>query len=199
MPHKIEKRSKRENLSFEEVAQVCEKLMGDGEKITVRNVLAITGGGFATVSDFIKQWQEQQVVSQETVLPKTLITALKTAYKSMLSDQQATYEQKLDREAQYTQEALDQVTMLEKSIVELQTKLQTCQNETSTKLMALEKELSISALRLEDSNKREQKITDELNKLRQNLHDTEIQMAVLKTQMESSSKTTVKRPIKKIK
>ena len=189
MPDKIGKRSKRDNLSFDEVAQVCEKLMTDGEKVTVRNVLAVTGGGFATVSDFIKQWQQQQEVSQETDLPKTLITALKTAYKSILSEQEASYQQKLNLEAQHTQEALDQVTLLEKTTAELQNELEKCQHATTSKIMALEKELSISALRLEDSHKREQKIADELSKIRQKLHEVEIQMAVLKTRRQKDKKT----------
>ena len=189
MPDKIGKRSKRDNLSFDEVAQVCEKLMTDGEKVTVRNVLAVTGGGFATVSDFIKQWQQQQEVSQETDLPKTLITALKTVYKSMLSEQEASYQQKLNLEAQHTQEALDQVTLLEKTTAELQNELEKCQHATTSKIMALEKELSISALRLEDSHKREQKIADELSKIRQKLHEVEIQMAVLKTRRQKDKKT----------
>ncbi|WP_440994126.1 DNA-binding protein [Cysteiniphilum litorale] len=194
MPDKIGKRgkrAKRDNLSFDEVAQVCEKLMTDGEKVTVRNVLAVTGGGFATVSDFIKQWQEQQVVSDATDLPKTLITALKTAYKSMLSEQEASYQQKLNLEAQHTREALDQVTLLEKTTAELQNELEKCQHATTSKIMALEKELSISALRLEDSHKREQKIADELSKIRQKLHEVEIQMAVLKTKRQKDKKTEI--------
>ena len=154
---KSNKKTKRDNLNFEEVVETCEKLMSDGEKVTVRNVLAVTGGGFATVSDFIKQWQDQQVTSQDTDLPKSLITALKTAYKTMLSDQQETYEQKLDREAQHTQEALKQVTFLEKTVSELQHELEKCQNKTNSKVTELEKELSVSALRLEDSSMREQK------------------------------------------
>ena len=187
---KSNKKTKRDNLNFEEVVETCEKLMSDGEKVTVRNVLAVTGGGFATVSDFIKQWQDQQVTSQDTDLPKSLITALKTAYKTMLSDQQETYEQKLDREAQHTQEALKQVTFLEKTVSELQHELEKCQNKTNSKVTELEKELSVSALRLEDSSMREQKIADELNKVRQKLHDTEIKLAILNTQMNSSSKTS---------
>ena len=189
---KSNKKTKRDNLNFEEVVETCEKLMSDGEKVTVRNVLAVTGGGFATVSDFIKQWQDQQVTSQDTDLPKSLITALKTAYKTMLSDQQETYEQKLDREAQHTQEALKQVTFLEKTVSELQHELEKCQNKTNSKVTELEKELSVSALRLEDSSMREQKIADELNKVRQKLHDTEIKLAILNTQMNSSSKTSLK-------
>ena len=185
---KSNKRTKRDNLSFEEVVKVCEKLMTDGEKVTVRNVLAVTGGGFATVSDFIKQWQEQQIVSDDTDLPKTLITALKTAYKSMLSEQETSYQQKLNLEAQHTQEALDQVTLLEKTTAELQNKLEKCQHATTSKTMALEKELSISALRLDDSHKREQKIADELSKIRQKLHEVEIQMAVLKTERQNDKK-----------
>ena len=186
---KSNKKTKRDNLNFEEVVETCEKLMSDGEKVTVRNVLAVTGGGFATVSDFIKQWQEQQIVSDDTDLPKTLITALKTAYKSMLNEQETSYQQKLNLEAQHTQEALDQVTLLEKTTAELQNELEKCQHATTSKTMALEKELSISALRLEDSHKREQKIADELNKMRQKLHEVEIQMAVLKTERQNDKKT----------
>ncbi|GGG05793.1 MULTISPECIES: DNA-binding protein [Cysteiniphilum] len=188
----FKKKGKRDRLTLDEVIQVCEKLMTDGEKVTVRNVLAVTGGGFATVSDFIKQWQEQQVVSDATDLPKTLITALKMAYKSMLSEQEASYQQKLNLEAQHTQEALDQVTLLEKTTAELQNELEKYQHATTSQIMALEKELSISALRLEDSNKREQKIADELNKVRHKLHEAEIQLAVLKAKNDQLDKHTHK-------
>ncbi|WP_157968377.1 hypothetical protein, partial [Cysteiniphilum litorale] len=94
-------------------------------------------------------------------------------------------------EAQHTREALDQVTLLEKTTAELQNELEKCQHATTSKIMALEKELSISALRLEDSHKREQKIADELSKIRQKLHEVEIQMAVLKTKRQKDKKTEI--------
>ncbi|WP_157968383.1 hypothetical protein, partial [Cysteiniphilum litorale] len=91
-------------------------------------------------------------------------------------------------EAQHTREALDQVTLLEKTTAELQNELEKCQHATTSKIMALEKELSISALRLEDSHKREQKIADELNKVRHKLHEAEIQLAVLKAKNDPQEK-----------
>ncbi|WP_119343488.1 DNA-binding protein [Facilibium subflavum] len=181
-------RKKRDNLIFDNVKEACEQLVSDGEKVTVRNVLNITGGNFATVSEFIKKWQEQHAASKEISLPKHLMDALKSAYKDMLKEQETLYSEKLEREIARTHEALKEIVELESNNEKLISQLKSTTEDCQAKTKAYEKEAALLNARFDDALQREQKLMDELETTRKKLHEAEIKLAVLQAEVKSNKK-----------
>jgi len=50
----------RKGISYQQVAEVCENLKSDGQRISVRAIHAHTGGSLSTVLKHYRTWQEEQ-------------------------------------------------------------------------------------------------------------------------------------------
>lgn len=179
---------RRDNVSLSDVANACEKLQADKERVSVRNVLAITGGSFATVSELIKQWQEQDALQSEVALPKDLVTAIKSSFKTMLKEHTTEYDLMLEREISRTHEALKQIVELESQNDKLENQTVGQKDDFESKVKAFDKKLTSAELRLDESVRREQALQKELDQVRQNLQDTQIKLAVAQTKVDEMSK-----------
>lgn len=67
---------KTKHINYAMVADEIQKLSNAGEKITVRNVLARTGGSFAEISSYIKQWHSERLAIKEYAISDTLAGAV---------------------------------------------------------------------------------------------------------------------------
>lgn len=90
-------------LTYEVVCAQINELVQSGEKITVRNVIAKTGGSTTKVMDFVKRWREESNISkfhpdldiseelQRALLIDKSAAVAKTAsaYKTQLTDLEA--------------------------------------------------------------------------------------------------------------
>lgn len=91
---------KTATITYEIVCKEINELVQNGEKITVRNVLARTGGSVSRIMEFIKLWREENNISKLTLglgiseelqrallLDKSAAVAkTATAYKTQLAD-----------------------------------------------------------------------------------------------------------------
>ncbi len=67
---------KTKHINYAMVADEIQKLSNAGEKITIRNVLARTGGSFVEISSYIKQWHSERLAIKEYAISDTLAGAI---------------------------------------------------------------------------------------------------------------------------
>jgi chromosome segregation ATPase len=74
---------KTENVTYEVVATKIRDLLVCGEKLTVRNVLNLTGGSSSKIMAYLKRWHdEQKLITQNTISEELLGTIAKEYAKA---------------------------------------------------------------------------------------------------------------------
>lgn len=106
-------------LSYENVAYACSKLKQDGDKITGRNVVAITGGSFGTVLKYIKQWREkeQSGIRVPEEIPEGLQHAITQALWRAAQDATAAAKNEIAYAEARTAEATEMLCQVEESLL----------------------------------------------------------------------------------
>jgi chromosome segregation ATPase len=77
---------KTKSVTFALVAKEIDRLNLAGEKITVRNVLARTGGSAGTISEFIKRWQNQQRSMRAYSISDDMVSAFITEVEGAINE-----------------------------------------------------------------------------------------------------------------
>ncbi|WP_029918164.1 DNA-binding protein [Pelobacter seleniigenes] len=130
--------------TIETVARACEQLKRDGQKVTGRAVLAITGGSLGTVLTLIKEWRES---GEQTLapLPEEMPNDLQTAILRALGQAQAQAAEELKLEVEAAKdretEVLDLYADAETTIKQLTEELKASQD----RVLALEQEAEKTA------------------------------------------------------
>ncbi|MEZ4484350.1 MAG: DNA-binding protein [Syntrophotaleaceae bacterium] len=83
--------------TYESVSRACELLKGEGQKVTGRAVLAITGGSLGTVLGLIKEWRKGDTQTS-ALLPSEIPAELQTSLLRALALARAEAETKLKEE-----------------------------------------------------------------------------------------------------
>lgn len=169
----------RRGIPYQEVARACTELEVQNETISVRKVVDLTGGSFSTVSEHIRKWHEHvSALRDSKVLPEELITALKTAYVKMFSDERKLNETEIARERKILDEALKQVVDLESEQEKLNKELEKLNQYYRDIAAGYERKLAAAESRVTDSEKREKDLSAKLDELREKLKQSEIKVAV---------------------
>ena len=71
---------KTESVTYEIVAIKIKGLLIRGEKLTVRNVLSLTGGSASKIVAYIKQWHDEQKLIAQTTISEEFLSALAKEY-----------------------------------------------------------------------------------------------------------------------
>ena len=108
--------------NYESVINACEQLQHNGQKVTGRAVVAITGGSLGTVLSYIKQWRQGASCTSPATYPEipadlqaSIIRALTMAQEQVKEKLANDTEQAAAREA----EALEGLAAAEKHIEKL--------------------------------------------------------------------------------
>jgi chromosome segregation ATPase len=67
---------KTESITYDLVAARINEMNLSGEKVTVRNVLARTGGSAAKIANFIKKWQNERLVQASSTISEELLLSI---------------------------------------------------------------------------------------------------------------------------
>jgi chromosome segregation ATPase len=112
-------------LSYETVAYACSKLKQDGEKITGRSVIAITGGSFGTVLKYIKQWRqkEQTGIRVPEEIPEGLQHTIVQALWQSAQDATAAAKTEIGQAEARTTEAMDALCKAEEQLATISEEL----------------------------------------------------------------------------
>ncbi len=167
--------------TYETVVRACESLKNEGQKISGRAVLAISGGSLGTVLGHIKEWR-QNAAQTPTNLPAEIPTELQSAILRALGFAQDEAASKLkeaiDQAGARESEALDGLTLAENRIEDLTTELTEVRSQADKDRQEFEK---IQAV-----------LTEKAESLTQRTQDLEIERKQLIETAEASRTETAK-------
>jgi len=181
--------------TIETVARACEQLKRDGQKITGRAVLAITGGSLGTVLTLIKEWRKfgQQALAP---LPEEMPSDLQAAILRALGQAQAQAAEELkievaaskDREA----EVLGLYSDAETTINQLTAELKSSQGRILTLEQEAEKTAGITIEKLDALAKRVGELETERLQLIETGEAARIEAAKNQVKIERADQATEK-------
>ena len=87
---------KTENVTYEVVAMKIKDLLISGEKLTVRNVLALTGGSPSKIMAFLKRWHDEQKLVTQNIISEGLLSALAKEYARVEAKALEFYQNKIN-------------------------------------------------------------------------------------------------------
>ena len=172
----------RKGINYSDVAKACKELEGQGEGISVRKVLELTGGSFSTVATHIRAWQENvNTLKTAIALPEELIAALKETYLKMLDNERKLHALQLARERKNLDETLKQIVELESSVDKLEKQLSSTETEYKGLALGYERKLAAAEAKVADSVERERALQQQLETLRDHHNQSEINRAIAET------------------
>jgi len=172
----------RKGVNYNDVVRACKELEEQGEQVTIRKVIELTGGSFSTISEHIRKWQEATVALRDSkALPDELITALKTAYVSMFNNERKLNEAAIERERKILNDSLKEIVNLESENEKLSKDLEAMKQHYENLVSGYERKLAASESKASEAEKREKALISKLDALHETLKQTEIKMAVAET------------------
>ena len=179
----------RKGIAYQDVVRACKELEEQNEAVTIRKIIAVTGGSFSTVSEYLRRWQEVVTQFQESkALPDELITALKTAYIKMFHDERKLQEADRANERKILNETLKEVIDLESEQDRLNKEIERLNQHYGDVAAGYERRLAAAESRVVDSEKREKELNGKLEDIRQKLHQAEINVSIAETKSQEYEK-----------
>ena len=152
-------------INYELVCENIQQMQALGEKITVRNVLARTGGTTGTVAKHLKQWQaentEAKTANTDTIASE-VIQAILLDKQSAISKAVESYKAQIISLESFLQEIGDKCNMQETQLAIKDSELKDLNEKFIAKLAILEVQLEISKAQVLELN---QQLDSEKKKL----------------------------------
>ena len=172
----------RKGIGYDEVVRACKELEAQGEHITIRKVINITGGSFSTISQHIRKWQQASIALRDSkALPEDLITAIKTAYMTMFDHERKLNEASIEREHKILNDALKEIIELEAQVEQLSKESATLKQHYANLIGGYERKLAAAESKASEAEKREQALSSKLDHANEALKQAEIKTAIAET------------------
>ena len=181
-------------VTYESVAFACAKLNEDGEKITGRAVREMTGGSFATVLKYLKQWREQgdSEVGIPTRIPDSLAKEITQALWQATNEGKSLAENQIKRLAESENEAVNALCVSEKKIAKLEETLEACREEHRVKLQQSETQVAVLSEKISVANKEAERLKAEHGEKTKEISGLQIKTAELMQQVGFAEKSLEK-------
>ena len=181
-------------ITFEKVAIACSKLKQEGERVTGRTVVAVTGGDFGSVLKYIKQWREQDEESISFIdkIPDTLQEAIVQALCQAGNDAVVKTQEKINQVSASEKEALDALFQAEENIGLLQESQEHERKRNSARIHQLETEVALSGEKLRAVNDDSQLLKADVGNKNTQLVNLRIQFAEMKQIAKCSEASVLK-------
>lgn len=181
--------------TYDAVVETCEKLTNEGQKVTGRSVLAITGGSLGTVLGYIKRWKENFSKSSGN-MPTEIPPELQSILLRSLGIAQDAAEEKLREEIKEMgsreAEALNGLISTETQVEKLETKLSGLQESSELEKYESEKINAVLQEKIDSLNKRVQNLETERSQLIESAELSRTETAKAQLQIERADMATVK-------
>lgn len=181
-------------VTYENVAFACAKLKEDGEKITGRSVLEMTGGSFGTVLKYLKQWREQgdNEMIIPTQIPDFLVKEITQALWQATNEGKSYAENQIKRSAETENEAINALRASENKISKLEETLEACREEHRAKLQQSETQVALLSEKVSVANKEAERLNAEHGVKVREISGLQIKNAELMQQVSSAEKSLEK-------
>lgn len=181
--------------TYETVAGACERLKGEGQKVTGRAVLSITGGSLGTVLGHIKEWRafgEKASAVMPSEMPSDLQAVILRSLGQAQADAAAKLKEEIDQAGAREAEALDGLAEAEKRIEQLAAELAAIQNQAADERQAAEKTAAVAAEKIEALGGRVQDLEIERRQLIEAAEASRTEAAKAQLQVERADQATSK-------
>lgn len=160
---------KTESVTYDVVATKIKDLLISGEKLTVRNVLNLTGGSSSKIMVYIKRWYDEQKLITQDAISEELLTTIAKEYAKIETKTAEFYKDKIAK-----LEAL--LTDSTRCNAEYEEKLHQVA-KTSKELDIAKLEISSLESDLESLDEENNLANNTIGKLEQKLSDSEYKLA----------------------
>lgn len=181
--------------AYEMVAKACEQLSANGEKITGRSVLAITGGSLGTVLAHIKEWRaagERGSTSAAAEIPKDLQVAVLRALSLVRAETKSQLKEEIEQAATREAEYLEGLASAEARIEELTTELNAVRTATEQARQDAEKAKAVATEKIVSLEKRVMELETERRQLIDAAEKSRTESAKAQLQVERADQATAK-------
>ena len=181
-------------VTYEKVAFACTKLKQEGERITGRNVLAITGGDFGSVLKYIKQWKEQDDETANYIekIPDNLQEVIVQALWQAGQDAVAQTQQQIKQLCAAEKEAVDALCRSEETLKELQFRYEDMRQSYEMQIHQLKTDMALMEEKLRVSHETNQSLKVNIDEKSNQLASIMIQLAEMRQVTKCSESTVVK-------
>lgn len=176
---------RKNDITYEKVAALCNELTKNQEKISVREIHKQLGGSFSNISKFLKQWQEQSLLAQkyDSEISDELMQAIKAEMVKVADNVKASFVEKIDIKDDEIKEMEKIIADFEKKTDELEFALSKSRNAARDQQLSLEKALSSAQSETKVSEKRIEDLQAQVDELRTRCHEADIRAAVAETKV----------------
>ncbi|MCG2747327.1 MAG: DNA-binding protein [Desulfobulbaceae bacterium] len=154
--------------TYETVVRACESLKSEGQKVTGRAVLAITGGSLGTVLGHIKEWRQnaaQTPANLPSEIPVELQAAILRALGFAQDEAAAKLNEAIEQASARESEALDGLNLAESRIEALTTELTEVRSQADKDRQEFEKVQAVLTEKIDSLTKRTQDLEIERKQL----------------------------------
>ncbi|NTW87736.1 MAG: hypothetical protein HGB26_01115 [Desulfobulbaceae bacterium] len=154
--------------TYETVIRACESLKSEGQKISGRAVLAITGGSLGTVLGHIKEWRKnaaQTPTNLPAEIPAELQAAVLRALGFAQDEAAAKMKEAIEQAGARESEALDGLTLAEGRIEDLTTELMEVRSQANKDRQEFEKIQAVLTEKVASLTQRTQDLETERKQL----------------------------------
>lgn len=112
---------KTEQVIYDKFSQTVQKMIENGEKLTVRSVLSRTGGSFGKISDFLKRFEQERAylnLSKQSDISDTLRQSILSEVGRAVGEARSVLEIQIQQLTTHLEEANERLSEQEKIIEE---------------------------------------------------------------------------------
>lgn len=181
--------------TYETVARACEQLKREGQKVTGRAVLSITGGSLGRVLGYIKEWRQgttQAPAAMPSEIPAELQTAILRALGLAQDEALAKLREETEQAASREAEALEGLAEAEKLIDDLVAKLAEIQKQSAEERQTFETASAVTTEKIESMGIRIEALETERRQLIEAAEASRTEAAKALLQVERADQATGK-------
>ena len=181
--------------NMETVARACQQLQSDGQKITGRAVVAITGGSLGTVLSLIKEWRQgadKAPVAQPEEIPAELQSALIRALGFAQDKAAENLREKIEEASAREAEALEGLAEAEKQITDLTGQVAEIRQLAAEERQRAETAAAVATEKIESMAERIQSLETERRQLIESAEASRTEAAKALMQVERADLATKK-------
>ena len=172
----------KRTVSYEQVKQSVDKLLSEGQKVSVRAIQSITGGSMTTVLELLRQWQQRQ---QTVVFPggtEEISEKLRSAIGSEISENVSRCRAAMEAQVKAAEQRAQETE-------ELLRDAETREGELRVTIEADKKEITSLATQLRMTESKVGELESKVEELRKDLLEAEKRAAVAETRVEERDKS----------
>lgn len=144
----------KNSITYSQVAEACQTLLGEGQKITLRSIVAKSGGSPNVVLQFWKQWQREQEEITLAALDEDLSPSVKQAILAECARKVSLIKTHFAKKITESDQQWQDIQALMQKADQQKQQLQSELAETQTRLLEQNARISLHEQQLAEADKR---------------------------------------------